>query len=222
MARAESASASAHSDSIRGLAQAVARPAYRRLLTAEPFLRRAVPVLIVAFLVTLGIAAFVDVRERLRQAVTRSAEELDLVDDASPRSASSALRHPKAAMRSHAASAPSNISTGRARASPAASSCSPTRAAPSSRCSRRSTAFIGRKLNEAIGRDPSTPAIAILPKRLRSHARGRHRASCSRCATSARRSASSRSRNGAPTCCPNGAPTPRSRSRCSPPPDSWC
>ena len=51
MARAESASASAHSDSIKGLAQAVARPAYRRLLTAEPFLRRAVPVLIVAFLV---------------------------------------------------------------------------------------------------------------------------------------------------------------------------
>ena len=79
MARAESASASAHSDSIKGLAQAVARPAYRRLITAEPFLRRAVPVLIVAFLVTLGIAAFVDVRERLRQAIARSAEELSLV-----------------------------------------------------------------------------------------------------------------------------------------------
>ena len=53
MARAESASTSAHSDSIKGLAQAVARPAYRRLLTAEPFLRRAVPVLIVAFLVSI-------------------------------------------------------------------------------------------------------------------------------------------------------------------------
>src|SRR5262245_11680295 len=79
MARAESASASAHSDSIRGLAQAVARPAYRRLITAEAFLRRAVPVLIIAFLLTLGIAAFVDVRERLRQAVIKSAEELDLV-----------------------------------------------------------------------------------------------------------------------------------------------
>ncbi len=52
MARAESASVSAHADSIKGLAQAVARPAYRRLLTAEPFLRRAVPVLIVAFLIT--------------------------------------------------------------------------------------------------------------------------------------------------------------------------
>src|SRR3954453_5896262 len=79
MARAESASASAHSDSIKGLAQAVARPAYRRLLTAEPFLRRAVPVLIIAFLATLGIAAFVDIRERLRQAVGRSADELDMI-----------------------------------------------------------------------------------------------------------------------------------------------
>ena len=78
MARADSASASAHSDSIKGLAQAVARPAYRRLLTAEPFLRRAVPVLIVAFLVTLGVAAVVDIRERLRQAIFKSADELDL------------------------------------------------------------------------------------------------------------------------------------------------
>src|ERR1051325_6885709 len=76
MARAESASASAHSDSLKGLTQAVARPAYRRLLTAEPFLRRAVPVLIIAFLITLGIAAFIDVRERWRQAVTKSAEAL--------------------------------------------------------------------------------------------------------------------------------------------------
>src|ERR1044071_9323076 len=79
MARADSASASAHSDSIKGLAQAVARPAYRRLLTAEPFLRRAGPVLIVAFLVTLGVAAVVDIRERLRQTIARSADALDLI-----------------------------------------------------------------------------------------------------------------------------------------------
>src|SRR3954464_11275376 len=78
MARAESASASAHSDSIKGLAEAVARPAYRRLLTAEPFLRRAVPVLIVAFLVTLGPPPVVAPRERLRQAILKSADELDL------------------------------------------------------------------------------------------------------------------------------------------------
>ncbi len=43
MARAEAASASARADSIKGLAQSIANPAYRRLLTAEPALRRAVP-----------------------------------------------------------------------------------------------------------------------------------------------------------------------------------
>ena len=50
MARAEAASASIRSDSIKGLAQSIAKPAYHRLLSAEPLLRRAVPVLIIAFL----------------------------------------------------------------------------------------------------------------------------------------------------------------------------
>src|ERR1700731_3164127 len=53
MARAEAASASLGSDSIKGLAQSIAKPAYRRLLTAEPALRRAVPALIIAFLLTI-------------------------------------------------------------------------------------------------------------------------------------------------------------------------
>ena len=59
MARAGVASASAHSDSIKGLAQSIAKPAYRRLLTAEPLLRRAVPVLIIAFLATICVGAVV-------------------------------------------------------------------------------------------------------------------------------------------------------------------
>ena len=50
MARAETASASLRPDSIQGLAKSIAKPAYRRLLSAEPLLRRAVPVLIIAFL----------------------------------------------------------------------------------------------------------------------------------------------------------------------------
>src|SRR5262245_16674117 len=54
MARAEVASASVNSDSIKGLAQSIAGPAYRRLLSAEPALRRAVPALIIAFLVTVA------------------------------------------------------------------------------------------------------------------------------------------------------------------------
>ena len=57
MARADTASASLRPDSIKGLAKSIAKPAYRRLLTAEPLLRRAVPVLIVAFLLTICIGA---------------------------------------------------------------------------------------------------------------------------------------------------------------------
>ena len=67
MARAEAASASARSDSIKGLAQSIAKPAYRRLLTAEPALRRAVPVLIIAFLLTICVGAVVQVLEHRRQ-----------------------------------------------------------------------------------------------------------------------------------------------------------
>ena len=64
MARAETASASLRSDSIQGLANSIAKPAYRRLLSAEPLLRRAVPVLIVAFLVTICVGALVQVLEQ--------------------------------------------------------------------------------------------------------------------------------------------------------------
>src|SRR3954452_22778016 len=70
MARADTASASIRSDSIKGLAQSIAKPAYRRLLTAEPALRRAVPALIIAFLVTICIGAFVQVIDHRRQAIT--------------------------------------------------------------------------------------------------------------------------------------------------------
>jgi two-component system, cell cycle sensor histidine kinase PleC len=69
MARADAASASLRSDSIKGLAESIANPAYRRLLSAEPLLRRAVPVLIIAFMVTVCIGAAVQVLEHRRQAV---------------------------------------------------------------------------------------------------------------------------------------------------------
>jgi two-component system cell cycle sensor histidine kinase PleC len=69
MARATMASASAQSDSIKGLAQSIAKPAYRRLLTAEPLLRRAVPVLILAFLITICVGAAVQVLDQRRQAI---------------------------------------------------------------------------------------------------------------------------------------------------------
>ncbi|MGY3292908.1 hypothetical protein ACVWWP_005975 [Bradyrhizobium sp. LM3.6] len=57
MARADAANACVQSDSIKGLAQSIAKPAYHRLLIAEPALRRAVPTLIIAFLITICLGA---------------------------------------------------------------------------------------------------------------------------------------------------------------------
>jgi two-component system, cell cycle sensor histidine kinase PleC len=81
MARAEAASASLRSDSIKGLAQSIANPAYRRLLTAEPLLRRAVPVLIIAFMVTICIGAAVQVLELRRQAVFAATQTTEALAD---------------------------------------------------------------------------------------------------------------------------------------------
>jgi two-component system, cell cycle sensor histidine kinase PleC len=81
MARAEAAHASVRSDSIKGLAQSIAKPAYRRLLTAEPALRRAVPSLIIAFLLTVGVGAIVQVNDRHRQAILAALEDIDAIAD---------------------------------------------------------------------------------------------------------------------------------------------
>ena len=81
MARAEAASASARADSIKGLAQSIANPAYRRLLTAEPALRRAVPALIIAFLLTIGVGAVVQVLDHHRQAIAEAIHDIDNVAD---------------------------------------------------------------------------------------------------------------------------------------------
>jgi two-component system, cell cycle sensor histidine kinase PleC len=79
MARAEAANASARSDSIKGLAQSLAKPAYRRLLNAEPALRRAVPALIIAFLITICIGAAVQVMDHRRHALAAAAIDLEAV-----------------------------------------------------------------------------------------------------------------------------------------------
>jgi two-component system cell cycle sensor histidine kinase PleC len=81
MAPAQVASASTHTDSIKGLAQSIAKPAYRRLLGAESMLRRAVPVLIITFLVTVAIGAGLQVYEQRRQAVASVTAEIDLLAD---------------------------------------------------------------------------------------------------------------------------------------------
>src|SRR3989337_1156012 len=81
LGRAEAAGASARSDSIKGLAQSIARPAYRRLLIAEPVLRRAVPALIIAFLLTIAVGAVVQVLDHRRQAIIDAINEIETVGD---------------------------------------------------------------------------------------------------------------------------------------------
>ena len=81
MARADTASASLRSDSIKGLAQSIAKPAYRRLLTAEPLLRRAVPVLIIAFMLTICVGAAVQVLEHRRQVVFNATTTIEALAD---------------------------------------------------------------------------------------------------------------------------------------------
>ena len=81
MARAETASASLRSDSIQGLAKSIAKPAYRRLLSAEPLLRRAVPVLIIAFLITVCVGAAVQVLEQRRQAIVEVRQAIEALAD---------------------------------------------------------------------------------------------------------------------------------------------
>ena len=81
MARASAASASARPNSIQGLAQSIANPAYRRLLTAEPLLRRTVPVLIIAFLATICVGAAVQVLDHRRQSLNDMILALDAAAD---------------------------------------------------------------------------------------------------------------------------------------------
>jgi two-component system, cell cycle sensor histidine kinase PleC len=79
MARADAANASARSDSIKGLAQSIAKPAYRRLLTAEPALRRAVPALIIAFLLTIAVGAIVQVLDHRQQAIREASNDIETI-----------------------------------------------------------------------------------------------------------------------------------------------
>jgi two-component system cell cycle sensor histidine kinase PleC len=81
MARVRAADACVQSDSIKGLAQSIAKPAYNRLVLAEPTLRRAVPTLIIAFLVTICIGAFVQVVDQSRLQYASARKEVTALAD---------------------------------------------------------------------------------------------------------------------------------------------
>src|SRR6202012_835119 len=81
MARAHAAGTCVQSDSIKGLAQSIAKPAYHRLLTAEPALHRAVPPLITAFVITICLGAFVQVIDQNRQKRAAMMRDLAAIAD---------------------------------------------------------------------------------------------------------------------------------------------
>src|SRR5262245_38134496 len=81
MARSHAATTCVQSDSIKGIAQSIAKPAYHRWLMAEPVLRRAVPILIIAFLITICVGAFVQVVDQGRQQRFATKRELSALAD---------------------------------------------------------------------------------------------------------------------------------------------
>src|SRR5690348_15470449 len=81
MARADATSVCVQSDSIKGLAQSIANPGYYRLMVAEPALRRAVPILIIAFLITIGLGACMQGFDQSRQKRDKAQHEVAALAD---------------------------------------------------------------------------------------------------------------------------------------------
>jgi two-component system cell cycle sensor histidine kinase PleC len=79
MARTNAASASFQTQNLRGFAHSLHRPALQRLLTAEPLLRRAVPILIVAFIAAVAVGAVVQITENRHEAIKDASKELALL-----------------------------------------------------------------------------------------------------------------------------------------------
>ncbi|MCB1424826.1 MAG: PAS domain-containing protein, partial [Notoacmeibacter sp.] len=86
---------SGRSATLKGAAQLLAEPAYRRLIASEPVLRRSVPVLIVIFLCMIAAARFISVlnqhdeaaqtaRVMLQMSAGKLASELGQMEDGAP------------------------------------------------------------------------------------------------------------------------------------------
>src|SRR5579863_2341210 len=65
--------------SISGHAKLLARPAYQKLLAAEPLLRRLIPVLIFIFLVIVGLARFVELYQLRFEREYEARESLSMI-----------------------------------------------------------------------------------------------------------------------------------------------
>jgi two-component system cell cycle sensor histidine kinase PleC len=79
MASADAACAPARAGTILGVARARSRPTHPRLQQAEPYLRLAVPTLLVLFVVSLAVSAFIQSRSGRDQAIAEARIDIDLV-----------------------------------------------------------------------------------------------------------------------------------------------
>ncbi len=79
MAGAVTACVPARAGTILGVARSDANPAYRRLEQYEPLLRLAVPALLVVFLVTLAMSAWIQVREGRKDTLLDAINDIDII-----------------------------------------------------------------------------------------------------------------------------------------------
>ncbi|SON54990.1 Non-motile and phage-resistance protein [Hartmannibacter diazotrophicus] len=70
---------SVRNDAIKGHANLLARPAYRRLLQAEPYLRRSIPILIAIFLLVIAVARTSSLLDQRNEVATTATTMIGLV-----------------------------------------------------------------------------------------------------------------------------------------------
>src|SRR3712207_9117450 len=76
MAAAGTACAPARAGTIPGVTRSLASPAYRKLERYEPWLRRAVPALLILFLATLAASAWMQARDGRDETVVDATTDL--------------------------------------------------------------------------------------------------------------------------------------------------
>src|SRR3712207_8748987 len=79
MAAAGTACAPARAGTILGVTRSLASPAYRKLERYEPWLRRAVPALLILFLATLAASAWMQARDGRDETIVDAVNDIDML-----------------------------------------------------------------------------------------------------------------------------------------------
>jgi two-component system cell cycle sensor histidine kinase PleC len=79
MARVNAAIANVRASTVEGFARPLAHPTYRKLMEAEPWLRRIVPSLVILFLVIVAIAAYLQTITSRNETISDSAGQIEIL-----------------------------------------------------------------------------------------------------------------------------------------------